>query len=102
MCCSPWGRKELDTTEQLNWTELNVHWLLLLKHLLKGEAKCLVGNASQNKSHKRCFSEEFSRKVRESFVQIEQVDSREEVVKEGIWEQQMLPERENKLQKPIK
>ena len=20
---SPWGRKELDTTEQLNWTELN-------------------------------------------------------------------------------
>ena len=25
-CCSPWGHKELDTTEQLNWTEL-----LLLK-----------------------------------------------------------------------
>ena len=22
-CCSSWGRKELDTTEQLNWTELN-------------------------------------------------------------------------------
>ena len=21
-CCSPWGRKELDTTEQLNWTEI--------------------------------------------------------------------------------
>ena len=21
MCCSPWGRKELDITEQLNWTE---------------------------------------------------------------------------------
>ena len=21
-CCSPWGCKELDTTEQLNWTEL--------------------------------------------------------------------------------
>ena len=20
-CCSPWGRKEWDTTEQLNWTE---------------------------------------------------------------------------------
>ena len=20
-CCSPWGRRELDTTEQLNWTE---------------------------------------------------------------------------------
>ena len=22
-CCSPWGRKESDTTEQLNYTELN-------------------------------------------------------------------------------
>ena len=22
MCCSPWGRKESDTTERLNWTEL--------------------------------------------------------------------------------
>ena len=20
-CCSPWGHKELDTAEQLNWTE---------------------------------------------------------------------------------
>ena len=25
-CCGSWGRKELDTTEQLNWTELN--WLI--------------------------------------------------------------------------
>ena len=23
-CCSPWGRKESDTTERLNWTELNL------------------------------------------------------------------------------
>ena len=23
VCCSPWGLKESDTTEQLNWTELN-------------------------------------------------------------------------------
>ena len=22
VCCSPWGRKESDMTEQLNWTEL--------------------------------------------------------------------------------
>ena len=22
-CCSPWGCKESDMTEQLNWTELN-------------------------------------------------------------------------------
>ena len=24
VCCDSWGRKELDTTEQLNWTELNI------------------------------------------------------------------------------
>ena len=23
VCCGPWGRKVLDTTERLNWTELN-------------------------------------------------------------------------------
>ena len=23
LCCSPWGHKELDTTEQLNWTEVD-------------------------------------------------------------------------------
>ena len=23
-CCSPWGRRELDMTERLNWTELNL------------------------------------------------------------------------------
>ena len=27
-CCSPWGRKESDRTEWLNWTELNVHKIL--------------------------------------------------------------------------
>ena len=30
VCCSPQGHKELDTTEQLNWIELNsllVQWL---------------------------------------------------------------------------
>ena len=24
-CCSPWGHKELDTTERLNWTRMNIH-----------------------------------------------------------------------------
>ena len=28
-CCSPWGCKELDTTEQLNWTELNTTGLVV-------------------------------------------------------------------------
>ena len=27
-CCSPWSRKESDTTEQLNWTELELSWHL--------------------------------------------------------------------------
>ena len=26
VCCSPWGHKESDTTERLNWTEL-INWL---------------------------------------------------------------------------
>ena len=34
-CCSPWGHKELDTTEWLNWTEVwprkNGRWVLGLK-----------------------------------------------------------------------
>ena len=30
---NPWGRKELNTTEQLNWTEMNVG-LLVLKNVL--------------------------------------------------------------------
>ena len=29
MCCSPWGHKESDTTEQLKWTELN--WCLSVR-----------------------------------------------------------------------
>ena len=28
--CNSWGRKESDTTEQLNWTELIDYWLLLI------------------------------------------------------------------------
>ena len=27
-CCNSWGRKESDTTERLNWTELN--WIILI------------------------------------------------------------------------
>ena len=26
VCCYSWGRKELDTTERLNWTELSPFW----------------------------------------------------------------------------
>ena len=29
-CCGSWGRKESDTTEQLNWTELIINLILVL------------------------------------------------------------------------
>ena len=31
VCCSPWGHKDLDTTEQLNWTELERQWKIELQ-----------------------------------------------------------------------
>ena len=31
-CCDSWDHKESDTTERLNWTELNVHELWLNDH----------------------------------------------------------------------
>ena len=34
MCCSPWGRKESDMTERLNWAELN--WCLLWRSVYLG------------------------------------------------------------------
>ena len=40
-CCSPWGRKESDTTEQLNWAEL-IHLLYIPSKLtLYGLAGCI-------------------------------------------------------------
>ena len=35
-CCDSWGRKESDTTEWLNWTELN--WILLNCLFFRGRA----------------------------------------------------------------
>ena len=39
-CCSPWGHKEADTTEQLNWTEpygkLYENWQVTFLHLQLG------------------------------------------------------------------
>ena len=41
-CCSPWDCKELDTTEWLNWTELNWYVFLELSCLFSDPAD--VGN----------------------------------------------------------
>ena len=44
-CCSSWGRKELDTTELLNWTKLN-----LQRGSTKEEPLCiLVGSCIHSK-----------------------------------------------------
>ena len=37
-CCSPWGCKESDTTERLNWTELN--WGVVLEKTLESPLDC--------------------------------------------------------------
>ena len=39
-CCNSWGLKELDTTELLNWTELN--WVLLKESLCLPAPSALI------------------------------------------------------------
>ena len=36
VCCNSWGRKESDTTERLNWTELNNKWCWSSLHVPVG------------------------------------------------------------------
>ena len=43
-CCGSWGRKELDTTEWLNWTELNC--LFIFAFVI-----CVFGVNSKKQSH---------------------------------------------------
>ena len=33
-CCDSWGRKESDTTERLNWTELNLTEVIIMAFLI--------------------------------------------------------------------
>ena len=54
-CCDSWGRKESDTTERLNWTELNC-WstegyqnLPLLWHMDYSELKTIENKQTQEK-----------------------------------------------------
>ena len=48
MCCSPWGCKESDTTEWLNWTELKVLYYLPFE--------ITHDQVELNKDHTRYFS----------------------------------------------
>ena len=44
VCCSPWGHKELDTTERLNNNNSSVwlHWVLLVVHGISISAACKI------------------------------------------------------------
>ena len=43
-CCSAWGRKELDTTEWLNWTELIIVVNIILSSIKCAIVLCLKDN----------------------------------------------------------
>ena len=42
VCCDSWGRKESDTTEQMNWTELNDEKASLHSSLKEGHSLALI------------------------------------------------------------
>jgi len=55
-CCRPWGCKESDTTEQLNWTELINTWIgsatsLNVNHILGRHTKAYLDKYTQIHRH---------------------------------------------------
>ena len=53
VCCSPWGRKQLDTTEWLNWTDtpylkILVELLLLFVYFISSEVHTKVKNYNED------------------------------------------------------
>ena len=57
-CCSPWGHKELDTTEQLNWTELN--WILYSLQLWQPKMSPDIANSRGRREPKSSQTEKSS------------------------------------------
>ena len=58
-CCASWGRKESDTTERLNWTELRLLFLrreqgALSKFLPSRPRDCAQSLPSHWSQHRRC------------------------------------------------
>ena len=61
-CCSPWGCKELDTTEQLNWTRdwtmaTMTELILILKDWIKNNWSCIESRTIQFCSTHRMLSD---------------------------------------------
>ena len=55
--CSPWGCKESDTTEQLNWTELTKCSALLLRERAKGGGRWEKNYLWPARiTHSKCFN----------------------------------------------
>ena len=57
-CCDSWGRKESDTTERLNWTELR--WQISDEIWMKLDSKCYTVSNIRITTHKwmsqRCYN----------------------------------------------
>ena len=59
-CCSPWGRKESDTTEQLSWTEYHSNELPVKGRVLVTQP-CRLFATPWTVAHQAPLSTEFSR-----------------------------------------
>ena len=66
-CCSPWGRKELDMTEQLNWTELNQCRKLKDSNFTPGLGRCL-GEGHGNPLEYSCLENPIDREAWQAMV----------------------------------
>jgi len=73
-CCNPWGHKELDTTERLNWTEASHNWPWV-KNIIQICVNFLFRmyqrNISANEDWKSCIFLSMQEKYQENFILIE-------------------------------
>ena len=66
-CYSPWGHKELDMTEQLNWTELNQCRKLKDSNFIPGLGRCL-GEGHGNPLEYSCLENPMDREAWQAMV----------------------------------
>ena len=77
-CCRPWGHKELDTTEQLNWTELTATWIdldiIMLSKVSQAKTNVIwyhVYDESTKDTKEHIYKTEIERNVRNRLTDIE-------------------------------